>query len=332
MLVTRSVLASIALLIGISSSLARLEAADATANALEGVRWVGPTVTLESLHGKTVVLMDYATWCPKCNKWSGDVCKQLKEFITDKPVVILAINNDETPANVRPYLEARSFFAPNIIHGYDPNVAKRNGLPDLWGYMLLDPAGKIVDKGNVGAFYPDNSNALVKKLQAQTNLGEFTVIDAKMSDEVKAAFWPMELGQAPSAELRKFRGEQKEQVDEALATYGEKQLDKIHKLAEGDIESQFEAYARATALNLQFKGTESAKQAKKAAQALETNAKFKRELLAKNAFDRCERTPATTSRASALKALIKRFDGTLYADKAKEALESAGGAAKTGKT
>ncbi len=163
MLVTRSVLASIALLIGISSSLARLEAADATANALEGVRWVGPAVTLEALRGKTVVLMDYATWCPKCNKWSGNVCKQLKEFITDKPVVVLAINNDETPANVRPYLEARNFFAPNIIHGYDANVAKRNGLPDLWGYMLLDPTGKIVEKGNVGAFYPDNSNALIRE-------------------------------------------------------------------------------------------------------------------------------------------------------------------------
>lgn len=42
MLVTRSVLASIALLIGISSSLARLEAADATANALEGVHGSAP--------------------------------------------------------------------------------------------------------------------------------------------------------------------------------------------------------------------------------------------------------------------------------------------------
>ena len=56
----------------------------------------------------------------KCNKWSGEVCKQLKEAIADKPVVVLAINNDKTPGNVRPYLEAREFLAPNIVHGYDP--------------------------------------------------------------------------------------------------------------------------------------------------------------------------------------------------------------------
>ena len=54
MLVTRSVLASIVLLISMSTSLTTLEAADTSTKVLEGVHWAGPSVTLEGLHGKTV--------------------------------------------------------------------------------------------------------------------------------------------------------------------------------------------------------------------------------------------------------------------------------------
>ncbi|MGA2258317.1 MAG: TlpA disulfide reductase family protein, partial [Thermoguttaceae bacterium] len=328
------VLASIVLLISMSTSLTTLEAADTSTKVLEGVHWAGPSVTLEGLHGKTVVLIDYATWCPICNKWSGEVCRQIKEAITDKPVVVLAINTDQTLGNVRPYLEARDFLAPNIVHGYDPSIAKRNALPDLWGYMIIDPEGKIVEKGHVGSYSGGDANkvfVLPKKLQEQTTLGEFIVIDPKMADTVKNALWPMELGVGTSAELRKFKGEQKQQVDAALAKYGEKELEKIHELAVGDVESQFAAYDCANALGLQLKGSDSAKLARKAALALEADPKFKRELAAKKAYERCEKTPAITSRATALKTLIKRFEGTIYANKAKEAVESAGLSPKAAK-
>ncbi len=323
MLVTRCVLASIVVSIGLSNSQIKLDAAEtSSARVLEGVRWVGPAVTLEGLRGKTVVVLDYATWCPKCNAWSADVCKQLKEAIQDKPVVVLAINNDETPGNVRPYLEAREFFAPNIVHGYDPAVAKRNGLPDLWGYMIIDPEGKITEKGQVGTYFEGGETKLYvlpKKLKEKTDLGEFVVIDAKMSEDVKKALWPMELGVATGADLRKISGEQRQQVDAALAKYGVKELENIHKLAEGEADDQLAAYDRATALGLQLKGTDSAKEAKKVVLSLEADTKFKRELLAKKAYERCMKMPPTaSSRATALKLLVKRFDGTQYGDKAKK--------------
>ena len=334
MLVTRSALA-IVLLIGVVNSPTTLQAAETSAPVLEGVRWVGPPVSLEGLRGKTVVLIDYATWCPKCNKWSGEVCKQIKEFIQDKPVVVLAINNDETPGNVKPYLQARDFLAPNIVHGYDPMIAKRNGLPDLWGYMIISPGGKIIGKGQVGSYFggdADKVYVVTKKLQDQADLGEFAVIDAKMSEAVKDALWPMELGMAGSADLRKFKGEQKQQVDAALAKYGDKELEKIHKLAAGDVDGRFAAYDRANGLVLQLKGTGSAKEARKVALALEADAKFKLELAARKGYERCEKMPAgSSSRSAALKILMKRFPGTLYADKAKEAVESAGVASTAGK-
>jgi thiol-disulfide isomerase/thioredoxin/ribosomal protein S20 len=328
MLVTRSLLASIVLLIGISNSLTRLEAAETSAQVLDGVRWAGPAVTLAGLRGKTVVLVDYATWCPICNKWSGEFCKQLKESIRDKPVVVLAVNNDQTPANVKSYLEARDFLAPNIVHGYDPEIAKRNALPELWGYMIIDPEGKTVEKGHAGSFFGGDADkvfVLPKNLQEQTSLGEFSIIDSKMSAALQKALWPMELGLVTGADLRKFKGEQKEQVEAALAKYGVKELGNIQKLAAGDAGSQFAAYDRAAALGLQLKGTSGAKEAKKVALALEADSKFKREYAAKKAYERCEKMPAgSRARATALKTLIKRFEGTVYGDKAKEAVESAG--------
>ena len=143
-----------------------------------------------------------------------------------------------------------------------------------------------------------------------------------MSDEVQKVLWPMELGVATGAELRKFKfkGEQKEQIEAALAKYGVKELESIHKLAEGEIDGQFAAYDRAAALGLQLKGTESAKEAKKFVLTLDADAKFKREYAAKKAYERCEKLPAGSSaRATALKTLVKRFEGTVYGDKAKAA-------------
>ncbi len=336
MLVTRCVLASMALLIGISSPPTRLQAAEASANVLEGVHWVGPPVTLDGLRGKTVVLIDYATWCPICNKWSGEFCKQVKESIADKPVVVLAINNDRSPGNVKPYLEARDFLAmPNIVHGYDANIAKRNDLPDLWGYMIIGPEGKIVEKGHAGSFFggdADKQFVLPKKIQELSAVGEFLVIDPKMSDAVKYALWPMELGLGTAGDVRKFKGEQKQQIETAFAAYGGKALEKIHKLAEGDLESQFAAYDRAAALGLQLKGTESAKEAWKVALKLEADSQFKREVAAKKAFERCEKMPPDApGRSKALVGMVKRFEGTVYGGKAKEAVASLSGTAKSGK-
>lgn len=335
MLVTRSLLASIVLLIGISNSPVRAATVEASADVLSGVRWAGSPVSLQALRGKTVVLVDYATWCPKCNKWSGEVCKQLKEFIQDKPVVVLAINNDDKPGNVLPYLEARNFLAPNIVHGYDANIAKRNGLPDLWGYMIIDPEGKIIDRGQLGSYFGGDADkvfAVTKKLQERTMLGEFMVIDGKMPEALKKALWPMELGQAAGAEVRKFNSDQKKQVEAALTKYGAKELENIRQMAEGDIETQLAAYDRAAALGLQLKGSGTAKEAKKVVLQLEADAKFKRELTAKKAYEKCERMPANSSaRVTALKGLAKRFDGTTFGEKAKEAVASAGVTGKPGK-
>jgi len=128
-------------------------AAAAQLPSLATVRWADAAATFEGLRGKTVVVLVYATWCPKCNAWSADFFAQLKAAIAGKPVVVLAINADKSPMGIGPYVTERNFFAPNVLHGYDPTMVQRLGFQsDLFRYVRIDPSGAMVERGSAGSF------------------------------------------------------------------------------------------------------------------------------------------------------------------------------------
>ena len=70
------------------------DTARAALPSLDGVSWHGPSTTLDALAGKTVVVLTYVTWCPKCNEWSPNLFDQLRTAVEDKPV------ESETPPAV----------------------------------------------------------------------------------------------------------------------------------------------------------------------------------------------------------------------------------------
>jgi hypothetical protein len=320
--ILRSALFAIACL----ASLSHAAAADDASNMLQGVRWTGPAVTLDGLRGKTVVVLDYATWCPICNKWSPDMCKQLKAAIADRPVVVLAINTDEKPSDGLKYLSDRGFFAPNILHGYDPSIIKRAGLPELWGYAIIGPSGKLLKKGHAGSFREEGGDkkfTLPEELAHSNDVGEFIAIEPNMADAVKQSLWPLELGISTgptSAAHKRLPTADQKQIDAAMSKYLGKELDKIRELAKGELDDQFSAYDRAVALAARFKSASQAKDARKVASTLDGDAKFKRELAAKRAYEKCAESSADAKRKStAMKTLAKRFAGTQYGEKAKTA-------------
>ena len=111
-------------------------ALDSTPPSLGPVAWAGQGTTFESLQGKTVLVLTYVTWCPKCNAWSGDVVRGLNKAIADKPVVVLAISTDTPPAKAQLYMEERKFVGPQILHGYDPTIANRLGFSnEFFNYL-----------------------------------------------------------------------------------------------------------------------------------------------------------------------------------------------------
>ena len=296
--------------------------------SLAAVKWAGPRIALERLRDKTVVLLVYATWCPKSNVWSGELFGQLKQAIKGRPVVVLAINADKSPAGVKRYLAQRRFFAPNILHGYDPTIPGRLGFrSNLYNYVVIGPDGKVVKKGFAGDRYltPQGKRfVLPVDLAESKNLGKFNMLTPELSEPVQQLLWPMELGSGSETFLRKARrnlnAEQKKELGAAILHFLDAQWQTIGELSEGEMPDRILAYQKASVLATMFKSTTQSKEAKEMVAELSKDRQFKRELAAKVAYERSMQLAAANParRNKLLRAVAKRFKDTYYGRLAEE--------------
>ena len=182
-------------------------AADTTAAklpALDPVAWAGPATNFRALQGKTVVLLTYVTWSPVYNARSGELVAQIKAAAKDKPVVILAISTDTQPADALRYMAQRGFTGTNILHGYDPSIARRFAFKgESFNYALIGPEGAIVSQGEADSYYEtDNGDvyapAYELSLLETSDLGKFRFLTDNMSQQLKELIFPMELGAVPT--------------------------------------------------------------------------------------------------------------------------------------
>ena len=290
---------------------------------IENVKWAGPPITMENLKGKTVGVLVYATWCPKCNEWSGELFTQLKQAVQGKPAVVLAINTDESPGDAQKYVTDRGFIAPNILHGYDPSLPAKLGFEtNLFQCVTIDAEGRPAEKGYAGVY---NGEPNAKKFSLATALaqprmpGKFKVMTEGLPESVSAILWPLELGQANDAAVTRARnslnGEQKKQLDQSIETFMELGLKEVKEGYKGSVEQQFVAYDKAVQLAAVFKTTPQSKTAREVMQFMETNEAFKKELAAKKAYGAVLQKPPA-ARKNLLKGVAQRFEGTEYGKKA----------------
>lgn len=298
---------------------------------LDEVQWMGHSTTWQGLKGKTVVVLVYATWCPKCNKWSSELFRQLKASIEDKPVVVLALNADEKPDKFKEYVTQRNFIAPNILHGYAPQIVKRLELDtNLFQYVFVDPTGNVTADGPAGTYQgpeKEGQQKYVLPLKISglkgTEAGEFQFFSTALSQSAKAVVWPMELGVSQSAltaEMKWLRPSDREMIEKAVDGFRVKRLAQIQKLVEGDMAQRLEGHEKAAALATICKNTEQGREAKKICSELEQDQDFKQELSAKKAFDRAMKLSGDkpTKRQTMMKAVAKKFEGTCYGERAQK--------------
>jgi len=297
---------------------------------LLGVRWAGPAVSLEQLRGKTVLLLVYASWCPKCNEWSGELFSQLKQAVYNKPTVILAICADNSPEQARAYVAQRGFIAPNIIHGYDPTMPKKLGFDSpLFNYVLFDSEGRNKGTGYAGGLLADGPNkrySVAEEIARLRPPGQFKVLGEGMSEPVAQIVWPFELGMGGEAALTKGRAslsaDQKKELDAAIERYLDTQLEEIRAGYKGEPAVRLAAYDKASALSNSFRATPQSKKAREVVLFLEKDEAFKRELAAKKAYEACTaRTGPNVKRDQLFRAVAKRFEGTHCGRLAQEAAE-----------
>jgi thiol-disulfide isomerase/thioredoxin len=119
---------------------------DYTLTALEGT-----PLTLKSLRGKVVVMDFWATWCGPC-RVQHPLYEQVKErFKSRDDVVFLAINTDEDPSLVKPFLEEHK-WNPKTVYFEDglSNLLRVSSIPTT---IIVDKQGQIFSRMN--GFVPE---------------------------------------------------------------------------------------------------------------------------------------------------------------------------------
>lgn len=302
---------------------------------LDQVVWSGPVPDLKLYEGKSVLLFFYATWCPKCNAWSGELFRQMMIATANRPVVILAINADERDPTLN-YVKSRRFAAPNILHGYDPSIPRRLGYKsNLFSYIWIDPDGLVKESGYMGtSTFADpkerkgpKTYTLAKKLHEAKDLGKFEVIQPDLPPMAAAMLWPLELGQpidssALTKARRVLKGKLKDGFDKAIGDYLDGQLEKMTTLSEGEIADQLEAYTKADPFVKQFRAFPQSKKVRVILDKFKKDRDFKKELSAMRLYDKATAKGVPEKRRlGMLRGLVKRFEGTHYATKAAAEIE-----------
>lgn len=123
----------------------------------------GPSLSMAQLKGKAVLVVFFQSWCGICNGWAPRLLKQVEEAHGAKrSLVLVAIKTDGGgPSEARDYLKSKDADLSLWWVGSDENAAyykQINPKNDLWGYVLIDASGDIVERGKAGTFWSSGPN------------------------------------------------------------------------------------------------------------------------------------------------------------------------------
>ena len=93
----------------------------------------GRVWTAADLNGKVAVMNLWATWCAPCVEELPHFQK-LYEALKDNPnVVVMAVNVDNNPGVVGPFLKGRSYTFPVVLaHDWANQLIPEMGIPRNW--------------------------------------------------------------------------------------------------------------------------------------------------------------------------------------------------------
>jgi thiol-disulfide isomerase/thioredoxin len=110
----------------------------------------GKPLNLKSLRGKVVVMDFWATWCGPC-RVQHPLYDQVKQKFKDRgDVVFLAINTDEDPSLVPPFLERAGWSKTVYFEDGLSNLLRVSSIPTT---IVIDKQGQIFTRMN--GFVPE---------------------------------------------------------------------------------------------------------------------------------------------------------------------------------
>jgi len=298
--------------------------------ALAGVRWQGRVPSPASIGDKTPVVLIYATWCPKCNVWSPELFAQIHEMIRDEPVVLFAINADETTRGVRYALE-RNLAGPNIFHGDDPSIVQRMGFQsELFMYSIFQD-GMQTGRDSAGSFYTLSNGtkeyAIVHDMKDDLG-GSFSILTPDMSPRLREVLWPAEIGakldERSLISLRKNMDESlADEFNSAISDFLNRQIETIKSSREASMPEQIRGYELAEMVATDFKSTPQGRACRKLVDQLDEDEAFQDELTAKKLYDQGKQkatSPVALKRM--MGRVISRYADTHYGQEAQKAISA----------
>ena len=115
-------------------------AASATAFALASLDGKS-THRLAQDAGKVVVVDFWATWCGPCLVQHPLIAALRREFANNHSVIFLAVNEDEDPSKVAPFLAAHGWSSATWL---DAGLGPYLGVDSLPTTMIFNPQGRVV--------------------------------------------------------------------------------------------------------------------------------------------------------------------------------------------
>lgn len=298
--------------------------------ALAGVRWQGRVPSPASIGDKTPIVMVYASWCPKCNVWSPELFAQIHEMIRDQPVVLFAINADETTRGVS-YAVERNLVGPNVFHGDDPSIVQRMGFQsELFMYSVFQD-GVQSGRRSAGSYYPKDDGSkefsIVRDMKSGMG-GSFSILTSDMSPRLREVLWPAEIGakldERSLISLRKKMDDSlADEFNTAVSDYLNRQVETIKTSREGSIPEQIKGYEIAEMVATDFKSTPQGRACRELVDTLEEDETFQNELTAKKLYDQGkQKANSAVTLKRMMGRVISRYADTHYGQEAQKAIDA----------
>jgi thiol-disulfide isomerase/thioredoxin len=140
---------------------------DQPARSLEGADADGKPLKLSDYRGKVVVVSFWATSCKGCVEMIPHE-KELVKRMQGRPFVLLGVNNDDTPQDLKGFVEKEHINWPNI---YDGNSGPLTRAWFVGGFPTVD----VIDANGVYRYANVDGphlNAVVDKLVKEAESGK----------------------------------------------------------------------------------------------------------------------------------------------------------------
>jgi peroxiredoxin/tetratricopeptide (TPR) repeat protein len=102
----------------------------------------GKPVSLASYRGKTLVLNEWATWCPPCREETPDLVAMAKKLVPKGDVVFLGVDSTEAAPIVRTFVASKNVPFPQAIDG-DKTFSKTYDVRAFPTTFVIGPDGVL---------------------------------------------------------------------------------------------------------------------------------------------------------------------------------------------